>query len=984
MIRPRSTHHRAAVLAAALFASLAFSSAADRPLHVLYVGEIVTSQHSGYVMLPGQWLAPEAIYFDHSADPGALTPGYLKHFDAVLLATDESKLAPAQKQALADFAKAGHGVKPYPVTKDDAQFKAAVLEAVGAPARQEWEAFVAAREPRNYEKRGDIANYEKRPEPLPYQFPMSAKGSMSYTQVPADFDLQLFASEPDIFKPIAMAWDERGRLWLAETRDYPNEVRPEGTGNDDIKICEDTDGDGKADKFTIFADKLNIPTSITFANGGVIVAQAPHFLFLKDTNGDGKADVRQELFKNCWGINDTHAGPSSLHYGFDNWFYGTVGYAGFRGSAGSSEAQRFQQGVFRFRADGSAIEFLHQFSNNTWGFGYNDAGDIFGSTANNAPSFFCGIPQTLVPVGTRVMTAKRINTIDKLHPNTANIRQVDVLGGWTAAAGHMFMNSGALPERLRGEALVTEPTAKLISVFKVMRDGAGYRSDDSDNLLASSDEWMSPVAAEVGPDGAVWVADWQNYIIQHNPTPSPERGGYKAETGKGGAHVNPNRDATHGRIYRVVWKDGQPSAIKSLSGAPVADVVKALASDNQFWRLTAQRLLVESGKKDAVPALVAMAKAGEGVGAIHALWTLRGLGALDAQTQNAALLAKDPAVRRNAVRALGTDDAARNLYFSTSLVHDADLTTRLAAFVKLAEFPTSPEIKTLIGRLRSDAVNTKDEWLSDALKMVAKKHSVQAVREGPNLLPNPSFEVTAAGGLPQGWTRRDYGNRAGNEKAKWEVLTGPGDAHSGTHGVRCITYDDGDTSLHADVTLKPNTQYRLSGWIKTHALRGKASFNDNLRHKETDRITAGESGWTEVETIFDSGNDPSASINILHVAKGDSYFDDVKLCELLPETEQKLLTGDPKRGEQIFRSHPLALCAQCHAIGGQGGNVGPALDGIASRKDAAYISESLVEPNAKLAEGFAGQVSPMPPMGLILKDQELADVKAFLLTLKAK
>ncbi len=128
---------------------------------------------------------------------------------------------------------------------------------------------------------------------------------------------------------------------------------------------------------------------------------------------------------------------------------------------------------------------------------------------------------------------------------------------------------------------------------------------DGFNLVASSDEWMSPVFAEVGPDGAVWFADWQNFIIQHNPTPSVERGGYKAKTGVGGAHENPLRDHARGRIYRVVWDKAQAPAKIALARAARAraELVKALGSDTQDWRLTAQRLLVEGKKTDAVPLL---------------------------------------------------------------------------------------------------------------------------------------------------------------------------------------------------------------------------------------------------------------------------------------------------------------------------------------------------------------------------------------------
>src|SRR5205814_10405091 len=133
--------------------------------------------------------------------------------------------------------------------------------------------------------------------------------------------------------------------------DYPNEKQSDGKGRDRIVICEDTDGDGKADKVTVFADKLSIPTSLTFANGGVIIHQAPETLFLKDTDGDGKADVRKVLFRG-WSTGDTHAGPSNLHYGFDNWLYGMVGYAGFEGTVGGVR-HSFRTGFYRFKPDGA-------------------------------------------------------------------------------------------------------------------------------------------------------------------------------------------------------------------------------------------------------------------------------------------------------------------------------------------------------------------------------------------------------------------------------------------------------------------------------------------------------------------------------------------------------------------------------------------------------------------------------------------------------
>ena len=162
--------------------------------------------------------------------------------------------------------------------------------------------------------------------------------------------MSLFASEPDIVKAIWLNWDERGRLWIAETVDYPNNLQPAGEGHDRLKICQDTDGDGRADKFTVFADKLSIPTGFVFANGGVIVIHSGKTEFFKDTDGDDKADERRVLFSG-WGMGDTHATASNLRYGFDNWIWGTVGYSGFRGTVGGKEMRfgRFEAGVRSFQ-----------------------------------------------------------------------------------------------------------------------------------------------------------------------------------------------------------------------------------------------------------------------------------------------------------------------------------------------------------------------------------------------------------------------------------------------------------------------------------------------------------------------------------------------------------------------------------------------------------------------------------------------------------
>ncbi|MEM7603623.1 MAG: PVC-type heme-binding CxxCH protein, partial [Verrucomicrobiota bacterium] len=520
-------------------------------------------------------------------------------------------------------------------------------------------------------------------------------------------------------------------LWIAETVDYPNDVR-EGTGNDTIKILEDTDNDGKADKVTVFAEGLNIPTSLTFWDGGVIVAQAPDFLYLKDEDGDDKADRREVLFTG-WGIRDTHAGPSNLRYGLDNWIYGAVGYSGFKGVVGN-EPLGFSSGIFRFRPDGSKMEFLYQFNNNTWGLGLNEVGDIFGSTANSNPAFHGAIPATIYSEGRPGFSAEMIANDATFHPITPNIRQVDVFGGYTAGAGFAIATSANFPLSMRNRtAFLCGPTGNLLGTFELSVSDSRYRAKNQFAFLASADEWFSPVAAEVGPDGNLWVADWYNFIIQHNPTPSPERGGYKGTQGIGNAHENPNRDKQHGRIYRAIWNEAKPSTITSLAGADTATLINALASDNQFWRLTAQRLIVSGNHEDAAPALRNVVAGGNRLAAIHALWSLEGLGELDTDTHQLALLNPDTDLRRNAIRAIPTDAAGRQLLFDTAAMTSDNPAVRLAAIIKLAHFSKDEAIGLAVEQLMLSQENRSDERILSVLQAAAKTQGVSGPAVyGPN------------------------------------------------------------------------------------------------------------------------------------------------------------------------------------------------------------------------------------------------------------
>ena len=792
------------------------------------------------------------------------------------------------------YTASGHDQRVWSHSDFHQLIKSGILWSVGDQARKRYDNFIAKRTPLKYEKRGNIPNYERRPEPLQYQLPLSPEDSMKYTQVPVGFRMELFAAEPDVINPIYMAWDERGRLWVVETVDYPNEFKDGRKGNDRIKICEDTDGDGKADKFTVFAEGFNIPTSMTFARGGVILAHAPEFYFLKDTDGDDKADVREVLFTG-WGVGDTHAGPSNLRYGFDNWIYGTVGYARFTGSLGGKQ-HNFGMGVFRFKPDASDIEFLHQFNNNTWGLGFNAAGDVFGSTANNNPTFFGGIPATVFGED-RQMSAKMIADSRTFHPITPNIRQVDAFNAYTAGCGHAFATSAAFPKKYRDRAaFICGPTGNLLGTYYITQKGAGYSAKNGFSFVASADEWFSPIVAEVGPDGHLWIADWYNFIIQHNPTPSIGRGGYAARNGRGNAHINPNRDRQHGRIYRVVWEGAQKSKITSLANASPLQLVEALDNDNLFWRQTAQRLIVNDRMFDKVEALQNRVLL-PGVGAIHALWALKGLDKINENTIKSALKNKDAAVRRNAVRALENKKTDEELLYNSSTLTDKDLLVRLSAIVKLAQFNETPVHKRAAGILSEDEINNKDEWLKLALKAAgAEKANIIGYEKGPNLLQNASFE-SHNDQLPTNWKIRTYSGNGTDvqhsiEKRNIHIKTGKA-------SLKIQSESGHDTSLFTTVKLNSGSTYAMSAWIKTQGVKGGhgALLNiHELQHNGKSSAVKGDNDWKKVELVFESNQSGSFTLNCLFggwgKAKGTAWFDDISLNEVKPILDNNIQKTD--------------------------------------------------------------------------------------------
>jgi putative membrane-bound dehydrogenase-like protein len=543
-----------------------------------------------------------------------------------------------------------------------------------------------------------------------------------------------------------MTWDERGRLWLALTLDYPNELQPEGKGRDKIVVCEDTTGDGVCDKVTEFADQLSIPTSLLNAYGGLIVHQAPHTLFLKDTTGDGRADVRQVLFTG-WDTRDTHAGPSNLRYGFDNWIYGMVGYSGFVGEV-NGERHKFSQGLYRFKVELTAnglpevtkLEFLRSTNNNSWGVAFNEAGELFGSTANGCPLVHLAIPNRYYEK-VRGLTPRALPNIaldNHIEPVVKEYRQVDWHGGFTAGAGCAIYTARTYPKEYWNRvAFVSEPTAHLTAAFVLQPNGTDYVARYGWNLLAGRDDWQAPIDAQVGPDGQMWVIDWYNIIVQHNPTPQ----GYR--TGRGNAYETPLRDKKFGRVYRIVYTKAKPEPRVDLKDATPEKLVETLTHHNMGWRLHAQRLLVERGKTDVAGALLKLLddqstdETGLNAGAVHAAWTLAALTGLKDEREvkqiDTALKHPSAAVRRAGAM------LSVNRTFQPKLLNDPDKRVVLAALLAAAAWDT--DTAQSIGSELAKAAHlalTSDSQIEQAYRIAAGVHADSFLQAALAMKPSTS------------------------------------------------------------------------------------------------------------------------------------------------------------------------------------------------------------------------------------------------------
>ena len=390
-------------------------------------------------------------------------------------------------------------------------------------------------------------------------------------QVLDGFDVNLFASESDgIVKPIQMRWDDRGRLWVACAASYP-QIKPGEKANDYVLVCEDTDGDGRADKFTKFAEGLFMPTGIELGDGGLYVAQGTELLHLKDTDGDGKADTRR-IVLGGFGTGDSHQNLNGLNWGFGGEMWFTQGhhiYSRVETPDGVETLNR--SGVWRWRPRTGHLDPFFQFSSagaNCWGVVTSDFGQPFHKSGANVGSWFStpGLVRSSLAVNAQAMNLFQ-----------APIKQV----------GQEFLHSTHFPAEMQGRMIIGGYYANVLEQHELKLENGMFKSTQLPNIIKSRSTVFRPIEVRMGPDGAIYVTDWYNPIIGH----------YQA------SYRHPDRDKEHGRIWRVTWKGGKKVTPVRLSGASTTELLEQLDSKERWAWYQSKRLLIERDTKDVIAAL---------------------------------------------------------------------------------------------------------------------------------------------------------------------------------------------------------------------------------------------------------------------------------------------------------------------------------------------------------------------------------------------
>ena len=572
---------------------------------------------------------------------------------------------------------------------------------------------------------------------------IGGKEALSTFELEPGFKIELLADEPLIADPVDMEIDEFGRLYVVEMHGYP--LDKSGTGK--IKLLSDTNGDGRMDKSTVFAEGLTLPNSIMRWKKGVLVTDAPYLFYFEDTNGDGKAEVKDTMLTGFALSNPQHNLNNPV-LGIDNWIY--LGHEGavttntyqkefgdpgneiyYPAHSSSPRLPRNASGrSVRFRPDQRLLEetssntqFGHTFD--AWGhhFLVSNANHIFHEVI--AASYLKRNPDLPVSNATQSLSdhanAAEVFPITK-NPENQLLTDVGVI---TSACGLTDYLGGAFPAPFDSVTFVAEPVSNLVHVDRIKGKGASFtasRIRKNKEFLASTDSWFRPVNMYIGPDGALYIIDYYRQIIEH-----PEWMG--EEVVKSGKLYN---GSDKGRIYRITPVKAKPAMwTKGLSLGKASDeqLVAQLSNPNIWWRLNAQRLLVDHSNKQVMPALVKMAEnPTSALGRLHAMWTLEGIGALSPTVIERALKDRVAGVRENAIKLaeLHFADAPALQNSIVALKADPDAKVRFQLLCSLGSVNT-PKASQVRNYLLFRDLN--DEWVQVAALSAPSSQTASLLKE---------------------------------------------------------------------------------------------------------------------------------------------------------------------------------------------------------------------------------------------------------------
>ena len=494
--------------------------------------------------------------------------------------------------------------------------------------------------------------------------------------VPDGFRVEVVAAEPDIVNPVSMTFDERGRIWITESLEYPR--RSPGPGRDRVKILEDTDGDGKADKFSVFAEGLNIPSGIAVGHGGVWVANSPDILFFQDRDGDGKPESK-EVVATGFGRSDTHELPNSLTWGPDGWLYGWNGvFNPSKVVSKNGKTYEFTCAIFRIHPKTRVFEVWCEGTSNPWGIAIDPEGSFFSSA--------CVIDH----LWHLVETGYYIRQGGPYPPYTWPIESiVEHTHQKAAYCGIHYFDSPAYPPEYRDRLYMGNIHGNRINVDTLVRYSSTYRAEPVPDFLQANDAWFMPVAQKTGPDGCLYILDWYDqYHCYQDANRDP-----------GGI------DRLKGRLYRVSYLQTPRRIGFDLAKSSEDELIAFLRDPNVYVRDIAQRLLTERTSlaiRTKLETLVLENNAPRKA-RLHGLWALIGSGPLEVGFHLKLLSHSDRTFRAWAIRAAGNQGRVESTIRERVriLAGNSSPEVRLQAAIAAPKIPDMDPIPILVDALLS-------------------------------------------------------------------------------------------------------------------------------------------------------------------------------------------------------------------------------------------------------------------------------------------